>query len=126
MSAELKENIRNYVSLDDYIRRQNEKLAEYRSQKKYLEEKIMDEIRTKRLENININLPTGSLQFVQRENAAPINIGFLGETLSAYFSREISNPMDAERKAQHCLEFILANRQKRPSQYLKRNFNRDK
>lgn len=124
MTEQLKEDIRNYVSLDDYLRRQNDKLKEYKDRKKYYEERIISTIGNRGIQDININLPGGSLQFVNRENNAPINIGYLTQILSQYFARDIIDPAEAERKAQHCLDFILTNREKRQSQYLKRNFNR--
>jgi hypothetical protein len=54
---QLKENIKKYISIDNYIKEQNVKLNEYREMKRSLEENIIYTIKTYDLKDIEINLP---------------------------------------------------------------------
>lgn len=123
---ELRDAIKQYVSLDNYIKIQNAKLSEYRQKKKSIEDHILYTIRTYNLENIEINLPDGQLKYDERQTHSGITLPFLKTALYNYFSNveKGNTPLDAQKKAENCFQFVMDQRETRIVPNLKRNFSR--
>lgn len=120
----LKEYIKKYVSIDNYIKEQNAKLGEYREKKRALEDNILYTIKTHNLQNIEINLPDGKLQYSEKEIHSPLSIHFLKNALVNYYSEKTSNMVAATRQAEILLEYILNQRETRVESTLKRSNKR--
>jgi len=121
---ELKEYVKKYVSYDNYLKRQTQKLNEIREKKKSIEEHILYTIKTYRLEEIEINLPDGNLSYSEREQYTPLSISFLKQSLINYYSHGKMNPIEATKKADELLEFILNQRESKKITNLKRSFHK--
>lgn len=132
IQSELREYIKKYVSYDNFLKQQNQKLAEIREKKKSAEEHILYTIKTYNLEDIEINLPDGNLAYNERDSYSPLSISFLKQALINYYS---SNPkhqkdnsqaigIEAVRKAEEMLDYILSQREVKKVSGLKRSFRR--
>jgi len=117
---ELKENIKKYVSVDNYIKQENAKLGEYRTQKKTLEENILYIIKTHNIKNVEISLPDGLLQCVEKETHSPLNVAFLRNAFVSYFSEKTSNMINATQNAEELLDHVLKQRETRRDYGLRR------
>ena len=124
IQQELKEYIKKYVSYDNYLKEQNHKLAEIRERKKGIEEHILYTIKNYRLEGIQINLPDGELSYAERDQHTSLSIGFLKQALNNYYSNGRLNPIEATKKADEVLEYILGQRETKKVSSLKRTFNK--
>jgi hypothetical protein len=121
---QLKENIKKYISIDNYIKEQNLKLNEYRDMKRSLEENILYTIKTHNLKDIEINLPDGKLQYSEKETHNSLTIQFLKGALINYFSEKTNNMILANQNAEVLLEYILSQRSTKVESTLKRSRKR--
>jgi len=126
VETELKEQIKKYVSLDNYIKQEYARLAEYRNQKKTLEHNIMHLIKTHEIPNVEITLPDGYLQCVEKETHSPLNQTFLKNAFVSYFSEKTSNLIKATQEAEELLDFVLKQRETRKESGLRRVSRRKK
>ena len=117
---DLKENIKKYVSVDNYIKQENARLAEYRSQKKTLEENILYMIKTHNIKNMEVSLPDGLLQCVEKETHSPLNVAFLRNAFVNYFSEKTTNMIKATQNAEELLDYVMKQRETRRDYGLRR------
>jgi hypothetical protein len=122
---QLKEYIKKYVSLDNFIKEQNAKLSEYREMKRSVEDNILYTIKAYNLKDIEINLPDGKLQYTEKETHSPLSIQFLKNALINYYSEKTHNMVQANQQAEVLLEYILDQREKRIEPALKRSAKRN-
>ena len=122
---QLKEYIKKYVSLDNFIKEQNAKLSEYREMKRSVEDNILYTIKAYNLKDIEINLPDGKLQYTEKETHSPLSIQFLKNALINYYSEKTNNMVQANQQAEVLLEYILDQREKRIEPALKRSTKRN-
>lgn len=122
---QLKEYIKKYVSLDNFIKEQNAKLSEYREMKRSVEDNILYTIKAYNLKDIEINLPDGKLQYTEKETHSPLSIQFLKNALINYYSEKTNNMVQANQQAEVLLEYILDQREKRIEPTLKRSAKRN-
>jgi hypothetical protein len=122
---QLKEYIKKYVSLDNFIKEQNAKLSEYREMKRSVEDNILYTIKAYNLKDIEINLPDGKLQYTEKEIHSPLSIQFLKNALINYYSEKTHNMVQANQQAEVLLEYILDQREKRIEPALKRSAKRN-
>ena len=122
---QLKEYIKKYVSLDNFIKEQNAKLSEYREMKRSVEDNILYTIKAYNLKDIEINLPDGKLQYTEKETHSPLSIQFLKNALINYYSEKTHNMLHANQQAEILLEYILDQREKRIEPTLKRSAKRN-
>jgi hypothetical protein len=122
---QLKENIKKYISIDNYIKEQNVKLNEYRDMKRSLEENILYTIKTHNLKDIEINLPDGKLQYSEKETHNSLSIQFLKGALINYFSQKTNDMILANQNAEILLEYILSQRTTKVESTLKRSRKRN-
>jgi hypothetical protein len=123
---ELKDQIKKYVSVDNYIKQEYARLAEYRTQKKTLENNILHLIKTHDIPNVEINLPDGSLQCIEKETHSALNQTFLKNAFVAYFSEKTNNMIKATQEAEELLDFVLKQRETRKESGLRRVSRRKK
>ena len=121
---QLKENIKKYVSIDNYLKEQNTKLLKYREKKKALESDILYTIKTYSLNDIEINLPDGKLNYVEKETHSPLNIAFLKNALVNYYSENTNNMVAATQNAEKLLDYILKQRETKVDMCLKRTISK--
>jgi hypothetical protein len=122
---QLKEYIKKYVSLDNFIKEQNAKLSEYREMKRSVEDNILYTIKAYNLKDIEINLPDGKLQYTEKEIHSTLSIQFLKNALINYYSEKTHNMVQANQQAEVLLEYILDQREKRIEPALKRSAKRN-
>ena len=122
---QLKENIKKYISIDNYIKEQNVKLNEYREMKRSLEENIIYTIKTYDLKDIEINLPYGKLQYSEKEMHNSLSIQFLKNALINYYSQKTTNMILANEQAEILLKYILNQRTTKIESTLKRSRKRN-
>jgi hypothetical protein len=122
---QLKENIKKYISLDNYIKEQNTKLATYREQKRSLEENILYTIKEYDLKDIEINLPDGKLEYLEKETHSSISIQFLRNSIINYYSEKTKNMILANQQAETLLNYILNQRSTKIEPTLKRSRKRN-
>jgi hypothetical protein len=121
---QLKENIKKYISIDNYIKEQNTKLLKYREQKRSLEESILYTIKEHDLKDIEINLPDGKLEYSEKETHSSISIQFLRNSIINYYSEKTKNMILANQQAETLLNYILNQRSTKIEPTLKRSRKR--
>jgi hypothetical protein len=117
---QLREQIKKYVSIDNYLKEQNAKLSKYREKKKALEANILYTIKTYNLNDIEINLPDGKLNCVKKEPHTPLNVSFLKTALVNFYSEKTNNMVAATQNAEQLLDYILKQRETKADMCLKR------
>ena len=75
-------NIQKWVSIDNEIKRLNEKLKSLRDEKNGLNTQIISYVNTNNLNNSQIGISDGKLRFVTTKVAQPLTFKYLEDTLS--------------------------------------------
>ena len=104
--SEFQENIQNWVSLDNKIKKINREARELRSQKNNLTYEIFDYAESNNLQNAVIEITDGKLKFQQSKTTAPLTFKFVESCLNQCISNE--------EQVKMIIEFI---KQQRESKY---------
>jgi hypothetical protein len=118
---ELKNNLVKYIKIDNNIRLLNNDLSRYREEKKSLEDTILYILRENNLQNIEIKIPDGIIQYVEKDTTSPLSVIYIKNTLMNYFTEQTNDINTATKKTNHLLKYILDNRQTKKTHSLKRS-----
>ena len=118
---ELKNNLVKYIKVDNNIRLLNSELSKIREEKKSLEDSILYMLRENNMQNIEIKIPDGVIQYVEKDTTSPISVFYIKNTLMNYFTEQDNDITIATKKTNHLLKYILEHRQSKKSYSLKRS-----
>ena len=77
MDADFTESIKQWVAIDNQIKKHNERLRELRSQRGDIQESIMEYVDTNSLSNTTIRISDGKLKFAQSRQTAPLTLRYV-------------------------------------------------
>lgn len=118
---ELKNNLVKYIKVDNNIRLLSSELSKIREEKKSLEDSILYMLRENNMQNIEIKIPDGVIQYVEKDTTSPISVFYIKNTLMNYFTEQDNDITIATKKTNHLLKYILEHRQSKKSYSLKRS-----
>jgi hypothetical protein len=118
---ELKNNLVKYIKVDNNIRVLSNELSKIREEKKSLEDTILYVLRENNMQNIEIKIPDGIIQYVEKDTTTPLSANYIKNTLMDYFSEQTNDINMATKKANHLLKYILEHRVTKKSYSLKRS-----
>lgn len=118
---ELKNNLVKYIKVDNNIRLLSNELSKIREEKKSLEDTILYVLRENNMQNIEIKIPDGVIQYVEKDTTSPISVFYIKNTLMNYFTEQDNDITIATKKTNHLLKYILEHRQTKKSYSLKRS-----
>ena len=118
---ELKNNLVKYIKVDNNIRLLSNELSKIREEKKSLEDSILYMLRENNMQNIEIKIPDGVIQYVEKDTTSPISVFYIKNTLMNYFTEQDNDITIATKKTNNLLKYILEHRQTKKSYSLKRS-----
>ena len=118
---ELKNNLVKYIKVDNNIRVLSNELSKIREEKKSLEDTILYVLRENNMQNIEIKIPDGIIQYVEKDTTTPLSANYIKNILMDYFTDQTDDINIATKKANHLLKYILEHRQTKKSYSLKRS-----
>ena len=121
---ELKNNLIKYVKVDNNIRLLSIELTKIREEKKSLEDSILYLLRENNMQNVEIKIPDGIIQYVEKETRSPFSVIYIKNTLMNYFSNETNDINLATKKTNHLIKYLLESRQTKKTSFLKRTNNK--
>ena len=75
------DSVRNWVKLDDELRRMNEKIKEIREKRAAIADSIHSYANQNKLTNATINISDGRLKFIETQTSQSLTFKFLQECL---------------------------------------------
>ena len=99
---QLKQNVREWVKLDNEIRALNKEITTRRNDKKKISKRLIDVMRENKLDIFD--LKDGQLMYVKKNKKKPITQKQLLTLLSSYYKEDVS-------KAEEMHNYLLENRE---------------
>jgi hypothetical protein len=99
---QLKQNVRDWVKLDNDIRALNKEITNRRNEKKSISKRLIDVMRDNKLDVFE--LKDGQLMYVKKNKKKPITQKQLLTLLSSYYKEDVS-------KAEEMRNYLLENRE---------------
>lgn len=99
---QLKQNVREWVKLDNDIRALNKEITNRRNEKKSISKRLIDVMRDNKLDVFE--LKDGQLMYVKKNKKKPITQKQLLTLLSSYYKEDVS-------KAEEMRNYLLENRE---------------
>jgi len=121
---ELKNNLIKYIKVDNNIRLLSNELTKIREEKKSLEDSILYLLKENNMQNVQIKIPDGVIQYVEKETRSPLSVIYIKNTLMNYFSNETNDINLATKKTNHLIKYLLESRQTKKTSFLKRTNNK--
>ena len=118
---ELKNNLVIYIKIDNNIRSLNNEISKLRQEKNSLEDSILYVLRENNMQNIEIKIPDGIIQYVEKDTTSAISVIYIKNTLMNYFTEQHNDLSIATKKTNDLLKYILDHRQTKKSYSLKRS-----
>lgn len=112
MSDIFKNNVKEWVSVDNEIRLLTEHIKELREKKNKVNNNIIRYVETNQLTNSTIQLSDGLLKFYNQKTYAPLTYSFLQDTLKDILSIEQTNEI---------INYIKQRRETQTNVCIKRN-----
>jgi hypothetical protein len=109
------QNIQSWVTLDNEIKKMNDKLKGLREQRNDLSNDILIYIKDNSLDNATIKISDGRLRFMNVKQQSPLTYKFIQECLL----KSIKN----EEQVEALMTFIKEQRESKVQTEIKRNYN---
>lgn len=81
MDADFTESIKQWVAIDNQIKKHNDRLRELRSQRGDIQETILEYVDTNSLSNSTVRISDGKLKFAQSRQTAPLTLRYVEDCL---------------------------------------------
>ena len=81
MDADFTESIKQWVAIDNQIKKHNERLRELRSQRGDIQESILEFVDTNSLSNSTVRISDGKLKFAKTRQTAPLTLRYVESCL---------------------------------------------
>jgi predicted nuclease with TOPRIM domain len=114
----LQNNIKEWVVLDNKIKKINDSMKEFKDKKNELTDKILDHISINNMNINTINISDGKLNFIETKQATILSYKFLQECFKEFFIND-------EHKANELFEFIKNKRTYTTNPSIKRLYNKE-
>ncbi len=88
MSTDFTESIKQWVAVDNQIKKHNDKLRELRTQRGDIQETILEYADTNSLSNSTVRISDGKLRFSQTKQTAPLTLRYVEDCLSKCINSE--------------------------------------
>jgi len=108
---QLKQNVREWVKLDNEIRALNKEITARRNEKKNISKRLIDVMRDNKLDVFE--LKDGQLMYVKKNKKKPITQKQLLTLLSSYYKEDVS-------KAEEMRNYLLENREEVTEEVIQR------
>ena len=105
---ELKNNLVKYIKIDNNIRSLNNEISKLRQEKNSLEDNILYVLRENNMQNIEIKIPDGIIQYVEKDTTSAISVIYIKNTLMNYFTEQHNDINIATKKTNHLLKYLNA------------------
>ena len=115
----LQDKIKEWVVLDNKIKKINDSMKEFKDKKNELTDSILDHISTNNMNINTINISDGKLNFIETKHANILSYKFLQECFNEFFIND-------EDKGNQLLEFIKNKRTYTTNPSIKRLYNKEK
>jgi len=115
MNTELINNIKNWLGIDDEIKKLQKKIKNLRIQKKLFTENLVTIMKNNDIDAFDIN--DGKLLYTKTKIRTPISKKHLIESLSKYFEGD-------ENRVQELCDFILNTRKIKTTENIKRKIKK--
>ena len=109
------QNIQSWVTIDNEIKKMNEKIKGLRDQKNDLSNDILIYIKDNNLDNATIKISDGKLRFMNVKQQTPLTYKFIQECLL----KSIKN----QEQVELLMTFIKEQRESKIQTEIKRNYN---
>jgi hypothetical protein len=108
---QLKQNVREWVKLDNELRALNKEITARRNEKKNISKRLIDVMRDNKLDVFE--LKDGQLMYVKKNKKKPITQKQLLTLLSSYYKEDVS-------KAEEMRNYLLDNREEVTEEVIQR------
>ena len=108
---QLKQNVREWVKLDNELRALNKEITARRNEKKNISKRLIDVMRDNKLDVFE--LKDGQLMYVKKNKKKPITQKQLLTLLSSYYKEDVS-------KAEEMRNYLLENREEVTEEVIQR------
>jgi len=123
----LKQHIANYIRIDNQVREINTKLLELKKQREIVEELVVETIQSNKLEKMNVCLPNGTLNYVEKETHTPLSANFVNRSILRYFTEfygDSYTTTQAQQQTDKIMNYILSQRETNKTYHLKRTITK--
>ena len=117
MSNEFQENIKDWVSLDNKIKKIQQEVKEIRNMKNELTDRIFTYAEDNNLGNAVIQISDGKLKFQNVKSTSPLSYGFLEKCLLEC--------MNDENQVKELVTYIKSKRTHKTSYDIRRTYKKD-
>ena len=115
MNAELVDNIKNWLGIDDEIKKLQKNIKNLRTQKKLFTQNLVTIMKNNDIDAFDIN--DGKLLYMKTRIRTPISKKHLIESISKYFKND-------EERIQELCDFILNTREIKTKENIKRKIKK--
>ena len=118
MSQEFQENIKDWVSIDNRIKKLQQQVKELRMTKSNLTDNIFNYAEQNNLENAVIQISDGKLKFQNVKSTSPLTFGYLKQCLSEC--------MENQEQVEELIKYIKNKRTTKTNYDIRRTYNKEK
>ena len=117
MSHQFQTNIKEWVSIDNKIKKLQQDVKELRMTKSNLTDNIFNYAEQNNLENAVIQISDGKLKFQNIKSTSPLTFGYLKQCLSEC--------MENQEQVEELIKYIKNKRTTRTNYDIRRTYNKD-
>lgn len=110
--------LQDWLELDDYIESRNAKLKVAKDKKKELEQQILSYVEEGELQNVNVELEDGKIEFKEDDTKSSFTMKYLKDMIYKYFNDT------RHATANDLFEFLVQNRHVKTKLVMKRTFSK--
>ena len=118
MSSSIESRIKEWVSLDNQIKEENEKLKELRDKRSELNDEIISYSKSKNMMSSTFELSDSKIKFVTTKTTQPLSLKYIESCLGSIIKDE--------GHVAKIMEYIKHNRENKETVEMKRIFNKEK
>ena len=123
----MKQHIKEYERLDDFIKNEESKLKKYKTQKSKLQDKIVKYIQHNNLQEYNIQTRISNFEYIESNRASGFTQKHIKDSLKSYFLHHQSQLGEDKCKqiAEDIFKYISSSRKTNKKITLKRILNKN-
>lgn len=114
MSTDFAESIKQWVAVDNQIKKHNDKVRELRAQRGEIQESILEYVDTNSLSNSTVRISDGKLKFSQTKQIAPLTLRFVEDCLHKC--------IQSEQDVKDIMQYIKKSRESKVFPDIKRSY----
>ena len=118
MSTDFTESIKQWVAIDNHIKKHNDKLRELRAQRGDIQDTILEYVDTNSLSNSTVRISDGKLRFSQSRQTAPLTLRHIEDCLHKC--------IDSNEDVKAIMHYIKKSRESKVYPDIKRSYTEQK